>query len=59
VPVGLIVGSVEIVGCEFMDERDCYGYVLANPFRYDKHLVPKQHPQPCFFFPFGRPSPTR
>lgn len=52
-PSGVIVGSVEIVDCVEYGHRD-YGYRLKNPKRYKKHLKPKEHPQPCWFFPFGK-----
>jgi hypothetical protein len=52
-PSGVIVGSVEIVDCVEYGPRD-YGYRLKNPKRYRKHIKPKQHPQPCWFFPFGK-----
>lgn len=52
-PSGVIVGSVEIVDCVEYGVRD-YGYRLRNPKRYKKHMKPKQHPQPCWFFPFGK-----
>lgn len=54
VPTGVIVGSVEIVDCVYFKDDDCYGYKLKNPKRYKKHLKPKNQPQPCFFFPFGK-----
>ncbi len=53
---GVIVGSVEIVDCIYFEDDDCYGYKLKNPKRYKKHIVPKNQPQPCFFFPFGKKS---
>lgn len=53
-PTGVIVGSVEIVDCKYFEDGDCYGYKLTNPKRYKTHLVPKTHPQPCWFFPFGK-----
>jgi len=53
VPKGLIVGSVEIVDCVWIEKLKAYGYKLANPRRYKEHLKPKNQPQPCFFFPFG------
>lgn len=55
-PKGLIVGSVEIVDCIYFAADDCYGYKLKNPKRFKKHLAPKNQPQPCWFFPFGRPK---
>lgn len=51
-PTGVIVGTVEIVDCKFFPQHDCYGYVLKNPKRLRKHLLPKKQPQPCWFFPF-------
>ena len=53
-PTGEIVGSVEIVDCVYFKDDDCYGYKLKNPKRYKKPLKPKNHPQPCWFFPFGK-----
>jgi hypothetical protein len=52
-PSGLIVGSVEIVGCKYFESDDYYGYKLKNPIRYKTPIKPENHPQPCFFFPFG------
>mgnify|MGYP001409813424 CR=1 FL=1 len=52
-PKGVIVGSVEIVDCVYFKKDGCNGYKLKNPRRYKKHLKPKNHPQPCFFFPFS------
>ena len=57
-PRGMIVGSVEIVDCvEF--GRDDYGYKLKNPKRYRKHFKPREQAQPCWFFPYGKPSDLR
>lgn len=50
---GLIVGSVEIIDCIYFEKLQCYGYKLKNPKRYRKAVPPRDHPQPCFFFPFG------
>ena len=52
-PSGTIVGSVEIVDCIKFGSRE-YGYRLRNPKRYKRHFKPRQHPQPCWFFPFGK-----
>lgn len=52
-PLGVIVGSVDIVDCVQFGHR-YYGFKLKNPRRYKKHLKPKNHPQPCFFFPFAK-----
>lgn len=53
-PTGLIVGSVEIVDCVYFKKNKIYGYKLVKPKRYKKHVKPKQQPQPCWFFPFGK-----
>jgi hypothetical protein len=53
-PIGAIVGSVEIVDCKYFEDKETYGYKLKNPKRYRKHLTPKSRPQPCWFFPFGK-----
>ena len=53
-PTGVIVGSVEIVGCTYFKEDDCYGYRLKGPRRYKQPVQPKGHPQPTFFYPFGK-----
>lgn len=55
-PMGMIVGSVEIIDCKYFKSSGDYGYKLKNPKRYKKHLKPKSHPQPCWFFPFGKPK---
>lgn len=51
-PTGVIVGTVEIVDCKYFPKEDCYGYLLRNPKRLRKTLVPQRQPQPCWFFPF-------
>ena len=56
-PTGVILGSVEIVGCS--DLVDQYGYKLKNPKRYKTPLIPENRAQPCFFFPFGPLRPPR
>ena len=48
-PRGVIVGSVEIVGCH--EDEDCFAWELANPMRYRRPLVPRGVPQPGFWFP--------
>ena len=50
-PTGVIVGTVEIADCRY-DERDaCYHYLLKNPQRLAKPLVPHNQPQPGFWHP--------
>lgn len=48
-PRGLIVGSIEIVGCEVYDPG--YAWVLKNPRRYAKPWKPAGTPQPGFWKP--------
>ena len=50
-PVGLIVGSVEIVDCYFNEEMDRFAYVLAEPRRLTRLLKPTNRPQPKFWLP--------
>jgi len=50
-PTGVIVGSVEIVGCR--KRRGGYTWDLANPQRLRKPLAPERKAQPVFFKPFG------
>jgi hypothetical protein len=61
----MIVGSVELVGCRSLRVSDSaaacvtidfdgYAWLLANPQRLAKPRRPAQHPQPAFFYPFGR-----
>jgi hypothetical protein len=50
-PAGVIVGSVEIVGCEWSYEDDCYAYELANPRRLPQQRIPTNQPQPVFWRP--------
>ena len=52
-PLGKIVGTVEIVGCEKLGDRD-YAWVLRSPKRLRAPVSPKAHPQPVWFFPFGK-----
>ena len=53
-PTGVIVGSIEIVDCVYSEKHECYGYKLKNPKRYKKFKKPDNHPQPCWFYPFGK-----
>jgi hypothetical protein len=50
-PRGVIVGSVEIVGCREDEEKDCFAWELAKPRRYREPLVPHGVPQPGFWHP--------
>jgi hypothetical protein len=49
-PTGVLVGTVEIVGCSFKNGE--YNWTLANPIRLKTGKKPKNHPQPLWFFPF-------
>jgi hypothetical protein len=50
-PTGVIVGSVEIVGCRYDQQNDEYHYVLRAPRRLARPLHPKNQPQPVFWRP--------
>ena len=49
-PTGMLVGTVEIVGCD--GEPRNYRWKLARPKRLKKPVKPKRMPQPVFFSPF-------
>jgi ASCH domain len=49
-PVGVLVGTVEIVGCT--GEPGDYEWHLANPKRLRRLAKPDNHPQPVWFTPF-------
>lgn len=51
-PRGLLVGTVEITGCEWFPQGDCYAYLLKNPKRIARPLEPANQPQPIWFRPF-------
>jgi hypothetical protein len=50
-PRGLILGSIEITGCDWGDEF--FEWQLARPERLSPPLKPTRRPQPLFFFPFA------
>jgi hypothetical protein len=50
-PIGYIVGSVEIANCKWNLNRDLFAYRLVRPRRLRKHLCPSNQPQPCFWKP--------
>ena len=50
-PTGAIVGSVEIAGCRWDGRAERFAYVLRNPRRVRKPLIPKNRPQPVFWRP--------
>lgn len=49
-PIGVIVGTVEIVGCSNI--RGKYEWHLAFPERLEQPIKPANHPQPVWFKPF-------
>lgn len=49
-PVGVLVGTVEIVDCAWNGVE--FEWRLARPIRFAKPLKPKRMPQPIFFRPF-------
>jgi hypothetical protein len=51
-PRGLLVGSVDIVGCEWWPRGSCYAYLLENARRLPKPFEPARKPQPIWFRPF-------
>lgn len=51
-PTGVLVGTVEIVDCT--GTPGDHEWHLARPKRLLRKLVPKNHPQPAWFFPFKR-----
>ncbi len=50
-PMGVIVGSVEIVGCRWNGRTGRYEYQLRAPRRLRTPLLPVNHPQPVFWRP--------
>ena len=64
-PRGVLVGTVEIVGCEPLapehSQAACFAinestggfaWLLKNPRRADVLIKPDRHPQPSFFEPY-------
>lgn len=54
VPLGKIVGTVEVAGCRRLPSGE-FKWMLKKPERHVRLVKPKVHPQPVWFFPFGRP----
>ncbi len=50
-PRGEIIGSVEVVGCEWRKSMECYAWLLVNPRRYSQGLRFSGQPQPAFWRP--------
>lgn len=49
-PVGRIIGSVELIGCKKLRGGE-YAWLLGKPRRYRKSLTPRNQPQPSFWKP--------
>jgi hypothetical protein len=49
-PTGVIVGTVEIIGCE--GKPGNYRWKLNSPKRLERMITPKNKPQPVWFHPF-------
>ena len=52
-PLGMIVGHVDIVDCEDL-ANGTYGYHLANPVRLSAPYPPVGYVQPCFWINAAR-----
>lgn len=50
-PTGVMVGTVDITGCEWDDDFECYAWQLSNPRRLRERLRPKNQPQPGIWRP--------
>lgn len=55
-PRGLIVGTIDVVGCDYNQKKGLYGWELANPKRLKNHLKPTRQPTPAWFYPFESPE---
>ena len=53
VPLGRIVGTVEIFDCRPVSAGGCE-WSLRAPKRLRTPIAPAAHPQPVWFYPFGR-----
>jgi len=53
VPRGVIVGTVEVVGCRRLGPNS-FAWALNSPKRLRRFIKPKGHPQPVWFYPFGK-----
>ena len=52
-PHGRVLGSVEVIACEWSHRTGCYRWKLSTPKRVRPRL-PKNHPQPVWFYPFSQ-----
>ena len=51
---GVIMGTVELYDCVYDQECGDYGWCLRDPLRLAEPIKPTEHPQPIWFYPFGR-----
>jgi len=52
-PLGMIVGTVELYDCK-RTRSGRYEWLLRAPKRLPRPVKPKAHPQPAWFYPFGK-----
>jgi hypothetical protein len=52
-PRGQILGTVEVIACEWCTRIQCYRWKLFAPRRI-RPRIPENHPQPIWFYPFDR-----
>ena len=52
-PRGKILGTVEVIACEWSPRDQCYRWKLSRPKRI-RPRAPKNHPQPVWFYPFSQ-----
>jgi hypothetical protein len=50
-PRGRILGTVEVIACEWSRNLRCYRWKLSRP-RRTRPRIPQNHPQPVWFYPF-------
>ena len=50
-PRGKILGTVELIACEWSPRDQCYRWKLSRPKRI-RPRTPQNHPQPVWFYPF-------
>ena len=50
-PTGRILGTVDIVDCQWDPAEEVYAYMLSNPRRFQRPKVAKNHPMPIFWIP--------
>jgi len=51
-PTGVLVGTVEVVGCIKPWSDHDYNWQLDHPQRLEQPIKPENHPQPVWFKPF-------